>query len=87
MLDHTKSMELHAYIYEQKPDIIILNEPWLKPTILDNEIIPNNLYKVFDAIDPLPHIQLTPIIPKSIKGMGRGSYSHKTVINTFIQYY
>ena len=47
MLDQTKYMEIHACIYEQEPDIIILNETWLKPSIEDNEIIPSNLYKIF----------------------------------------
>ena len=47
MLDHTKIIEIHACIYEQEPDIIILNETWLKPSIIDNEIIPISLYKVF----------------------------------------
>ena len=35
MLDQTKIMEIHACIYEQEPDIIILNETWLKSTKID----------------------------------------------------
>ena len=28
-LDNTKICELHAYVYDKKPDVIILNETWL----------------------------------------------------------
>ena len=45
-LDNTKFAELHAYIHEKNPDIIVLNETWLKNTILDEEIFPNNKYKI-----------------------------------------
>ena len=38
---------MHKCIHESEPDIIILNETWLKPSILNSEIIPNNMYKVF----------------------------------------
>ena len=46
-LNNCKLFELHKCIYESEPDIIVLNETWLKSSILNNEIIPNNLYKVF----------------------------------------
>ena len=46
-LDNTKICELHAYVYDKKPDIIILNETWLKSTILDGEILPTDKYKIF----------------------------------------
>ena len=39
-LDNNKIFELHAYIYKHIPDIIVLNETWLKPSILDSEIFP-----------------------------------------------
>ena len=39
-LDITKIYEIQAYIFEKNPDIIILNETWLKPTILSSEIFP-----------------------------------------------
>ena len=72
MLDHTKIMELHACIYEQEPDIIILNETWLKPTILDNEIIPNNLYKVFRCDRSTSTHPIDPDNPKKYKRNGGG---------------
>ena len=61
VLDNNKLFELHTYIYNHNPDIIILNETWLKPTILDSEIFPSDKYKIFrldrsektHPIDPL----------------------------------
>ena len=43
-LNMTKIHELHGYIFTHKPDIIILNETWLKKSILDTEILPD-VYK------------------------------------------
>ena len=45
---HTaKIHQLNMYFERHKPDIVIFNETWLKPSILDNEIIPTDKYKVF----------------------------------------
>ncbi|NRB82045.1 MAG: endonuclease/exonuclease/phosphatase family protein, partial [Saccharospirillaceae bacterium] len=46
-LDHTKILELNSYISQHKPDIVVLNETWLKKTINDNEIIQCHNYKIF----------------------------------------
>ena len=46
-LDQTKISELQLYLYSQKPDVVILNETWLKPCIGDNEIISEKDYKIF----------------------------------------
>ena len=46
-LNITKVLEFQAYVAGHKPDIILLNETWLKPTIHDSEIFPNNDYKIF----------------------------------------
>ena len=46
-LDQTKILELQSYIYKHHPDVIVLNETWLKSTILDNEIFPNTEYKIY----------------------------------------
>jgi endonuclease/exonuclease/phosphatase family metal-dependent hydrolase len=48
-LDCNKVLELQAFAAIEKPDIIALNETWLKPSILDNEIFPGNQYKLFRA--------------------------------------
>ena len=45
-LDNNKIFELNAYINKHNPDIIILNETWLKPSILDSEIFPPDKYEI-----------------------------------------
>ena len=46
-LDQTKLLELQSYVYENCPDVIVLNETWLKDTILDEEIFSNTEYKIY----------------------------------------
>ena len=46
-LDHTQIAELQQYVYTNSPDIVILNETWLKSTIHDEEILSSNSYKIF----------------------------------------
>ena len=43
----TKFLEFQAYVSINQPDIIVLNETWLKHTITAAEIFPNNDYKIF----------------------------------------
>ena len=47
VLDRTKICELNSYIQIDKPDIIILNETWLKKSIGDYEVIEDTTYKIF----------------------------------------
>ena len=42
-----KVLELNTYLSSEMPAIIVLNETWLKKSILDNEIIFNQTYKIF----------------------------------------
>ena len=72
MLDHTKIIEIHACIYEQEPDIIILNETWLKSSIIDNEIIPISLYKVFHCDRSTSTHPIDPDNPKKYRRNGGG---------------
>ena len=46
-LNMNKVLELQAYLNINKPDIVVLNETWLKKSILDSEVFPSNQYKVF----------------------------------------
>ena len=46
-LDTTKVLELNTYLSVHNPDILILNETWLKKSISDSEIIPTDKYKIF----------------------------------------
>ena len=46
-LNITKLIELQAYIKNFHPDILVLNETWLKSPILDTEIFPDKNYTVY----------------------------------------
>ena len=46
-LDEMKVAELQCSVNLNKPDIIILNETWLKNSILDSEIFSAEVYNVF----------------------------------------
>ena len=47
IFNDAKLIELHHYLEPCVPDIVILNETWLKESINDNEILPSNLYTIF----------------------------------------
>ena len=47
VLDRTKICELNLYVHINKPDIVILNETWLKRSIRDHEVIEDTTYKIF----------------------------------------
>ena len=46
-LNMKKMHEFNGYILSNKPDIVILNETWLKKSILDSEVLPKQCYKIF----------------------------------------
>ena len=43
----SKLLEFQSYTYMHKPEIVILNETWLKPSINDNEILDSSMYTIF----------------------------------------
>ena len=47
LLDRNKVSELQAFAIQTKPDVIVLNETWLKKSISNNEILPDSQYEVF----------------------------------------
>ena len=51
----SKVLNFQGYLFHEKPDIVILNETWLKEPILDSEIFPNNAYKVFRSSVEIDH--------------------------------
>ena len=71
-LDVTKITELQFNVSVNKPDVILLNETWLKSSILDSEIFDVEAYKVFrldrsqKAHPPDPHD------PKKFRKYGGG---------------
>ena len=46
-LNTTKINEIGLYLQANNPDVIVLNETWLKSSILDDEVIPTDKYEVF----------------------------------------
>ena len=46
-LNRTKIFELNLFIHDNKPDVILLNETWLKKSVQDHEIIEDKVYKIF----------------------------------------
>ena len=46
-LDTVKLMEIQSKVYNDKTDIVILNETWLSKEHLDQEVFPNETYNVY----------------------------------------
>ena len=71
-LNFTKIAEFQSYIFEFSPDVIVLNETWLKPSIKNKEIIPGNHYKIFrNDRSPDSH-PIDPQNPNKFKRNGGG---------------
>ena len=45
-LNMTKLYELQKFIFQNEFDIVVINESWLKTSILNSEILPENSYKI-----------------------------------------
>ena len=70
-LNMTKTHEINGYIFTNKPDIILMNETWLKRSISSNQILPDN-YKVF-RVDRSPKSHpYDPSRPKKYRKNGGG---------------
>ena len=77
-LDVTKIYELKSHIATNKPNVIILNITWLKETIIDNEILDANFYKMYR----LDRSQKThPIDPSNSKKFRKNGGGVLIVIN------
>ena len=71
-LDRAKIFELNAYMHSAKPDIVILNETWLKKSIKNNEVIENLNYNVYrNDRSQLTH-PADPSNPKKFRKNGGG---------------
>ena len=72
MLDVTKCLEFTAYLVDQKPQIVILNETWLKSSIADSELLPTDKYKIFrNDRSPKSHPP-DPLNPQKFRQNGGG---------------
>ena len=70
-LDNNKIYELQAYIFNNSPDIIALNETWLKPTVLSSEILPCE-YNVFRLDRSQYTHPIDPLNPSKFRRNGGG---------------
>ena len=72
VLDNTKLFELQANIYFHKPDIVVINETWLKDSIIDNEIFLSQHYKIFRCDRTVDTHPPDPSNPKKFRKNGGG---------------
>ena len=70
-LNMTKVHEMNGYIFSNRPDIILMNETWLKRSILSNEIFPDS-YKVFRTDRSTKTHPYDPNRPKKFRKNGGG---------------
>ena len=71
-LSTDKIIEFQSYIYNEKPDVVILNETWLSKEHLDNEMFPNDTYTVFRLDRSKRTHPPDPLDPKKFKARGGG---------------
>ena len=71
LLNMTKLYKLHGFLYTHAPDVVVLNETWLKKSIHDNEILPPN-YKIFRLDRSLSNHPWDPTQPKKYRKNGGG---------------
>ena len=72
-LDNTKIFELNSFINQSTPDVLLLNETWLKKSIKDEEIIDRNLnYKIFRSDRSQVTHPSDPSNPKKFRKNGGG---------------
>ena len=64
--------ELNSHICTNKPDLIILNETWLKKSVKNNEVIENSVYQVFRKDRSILSHPLDPNNPRKFKKNGGG---------------
>ena len=69
--DNTKIFELHHFIHCQQPDILLINESWLKKSIIDSEVIPES-YKVFRLDRTAETHPPDPLNPRRFRRYGGG---------------
>lgn len=71
-LNQTKLLELQSYAFSNSPDVLVLNETWLKSSIHDNEILPPNAYTIFRRDRSTKSHPPDPVNPKNIEKMEAG---------------
>ncbi len=80
-LNMTKGHEINGYIFTNRPDIILMNETWLKQSISSNQILHDN-YKVFRVDRTLKSHPYDASRPKKFRKNGGGVLiAHKSDLN------
>ena len=72
IFNDAKLIEFHHYVESHVPDIVILNETWLKESINDNEIFPSCLYTIFRRDRSLESHPIDEDNPKKFRRNGGG---------------
>ena len=73
-LNITKIHEINQYLVDHKPDIVMLNETWLKKSINNSEFFPTDVYKPF-RLDRSPKTHPPdPNDPKKFRKNGGGVF-------------
>ena len=71
-LNFTKLFEFQSHIMYDKPDIIVINETWLKPSVNDTELLDPANYKLY-RLDRSPHTHPPdPLNPLKFRRNGGG---------------
>ena len=71
-LDTNKLLDFQAYVFENKPSLIVLNETWLTKDHLDNEIFPNDSYRCYRLDRTLKSHPMDPANKDKYKTRGGG---------------
>ena len=81
-LNMTKLSEFQGYVYNHNPDIIVVNESWLKKSILSPEILPDEYYKIIRADRTGKTHPFDPCHPKKFRKFGGGVFiAHRKDVN------
>ena len=70
----TKLYEFQSYVFKHKPDIVVVNESWLKKSILSSEILPDNSYNIIRADRSEKTHPWDPSDPKKFRKNGGGIF-------------
>ena len=71
-LDMNKIYEINTYVEKNKPEIVMLNETWLKRSVNNREVIHNQCYEVWRNDRSLVSHPPDPNDPKKYKRSGGG---------------
>jgi hypothetical protein len=71
-LSSSKLQDFQSYVYSEDPALVVLNETWLSSDHSDNEILPENFYKVFRLDRSDKTHPYDPLNPRKFRKKGGG---------------